>query len=99
MSKARVQETPADVDDHFQQADSATVKHEETTNPEEAMRKKIDAEVAKYHRMPKKYIGFTIKYRCFWLVLNLISLSSQGVMAWLGVRVLNNEHEQQSVVY
>ena len=39
MSKAKVKESPADFDDHFQDADTATVKHEETTNPEEAMKK------------------------------------------------------------
>ena len=63
------------------------------------MEDQIKKEQGMYVRMPPKYIAFTIKFKKFWILLNLISIASSCVMAWLGVRVNTREYEQKSVGY
>ena len=43
--------------------------------------------------MPKKYIGFTIKHKCFWLMLNLFNILASAGNAAGTVLILGREHE------
>ena len=73
-------------DDNFKNAEAELL--------DENMKARILAEQEKYgHRMPKKYIGFTVKHSCFWLVLNLLNILFSGANAAGSVLILGREHE------
>ena len=39
-------------------------------------------------RMPHKYIKFTVKYRCFWIAINLFNIIASVIMATAGIMIL-----------
>ena len=86
-------------DDKFEEADKAIAKHEQSQSPDEALKKRIDEEVAKYPRMPAKYVAFTLKFKTFWFWLNIFNIVTSGVMAFGGVRIMKREQDAQSLSY
>ena len=61
-----------------------------------ALEERILREQEKYHRMPPRYIGFTIRYRSFWLGLNVFNLLSSAAMAYGCIAILGREREAES---
>ena len=81
-----------DKDDDFQNA--------ENLNTEEALKEKIEAEIERLNGpkddkgvrekggLPDKYIGFTVRYKCFWIWLNLFNIATSIAMAVGAVLIL-----------
>ena len=82
------------VDDDFQNA--------ENLNTEEAMQAKIDAELDRVNgprdeatnkrlnrKLPDKYVAFTVRYKCFWIWLNLFNVATSIAMAVGGSMILS----------
>ena len=44
-------------------------------------------------KMPKKYIKFTVKYRCFWACMNIFNILSSAGMCVGSVMILGAEKE------
>jgi len=59
---------------------------------------KIKAEQEKYHRMPPRYVAFTIKHKVFWKWLNVFNFVSSGAMAYGTVKILNVEHDSSKFI-
>ena len=84
-----------DKDDDFQNA--------ENLNTEEALKEKIEAEILRVNgpadekgvrengRLPDKYVGFTVRYKCFWIWLNLFNIATSIAMACGGVLILGQD--------
>ena len=49
--------------------------------------------------MPPKYVAFTVKFKSFWIWLNIFNFLTSGLMAFGGVRILKREQDQSSVNY
>ena len=82
-------------DDKFKKADVEVAEHKEQNDPDEALKAKIKAEQEKYPNMPPKYVAFTIKWRCFWLVVNLIGIAASVGMAVGSVMILGRENDDK----
>ena len=91
-----------DKDDDFKNAD--VVEQEEVEKAEEeVLQEKIDAELERVNgpkneegireaaRLPDKYVGFTIRYKCFWIWINLFNIATSVAMATGGVMILGQE--------
>ena len=86
-----------DKDDDFQNA--------ENLNTEEALKEKIEAEILRVNgpadekgirenaRLPDKYVGFTVRYKCFWIWLNLFNIATSIAMASGAVLILGMEQD------
>ena len=81
-------------DDDFQNA--------ENLDTEEAMLAKIEAELDRVNgprdpetnkrlnrKLPDKYVGFTVRYKCFWIWLNLFNIATSIAMALGGAMILS----------
>ena len=49
--------------------------------------------------MPPRYVGFTVKHRKFWILLNLFLIGASVGMAYGSVKLLNRDRVQTSVAY
>ena len=86
-----------DKDDDFQNADNL--------NTEEALQERIEAEIERINgpkddkgirenaRLPDKYVGFTIRYKCFWIWLNLFNIATSIAMATGAVLILGQDQD------
>ena len=84
-----------DKDDDFQNA--------ENLNTEEALKEKIEAEILRLNGpkdekgvrekggLPDKYIGFTVRYKCFWIWRNLFNIATSIAMAVGAVLILGED--------
>ena len=83
------------LDDAFNEADIEAGK----ADPEQAMDDKVKAEQEKYPNMPPKYVRFTVKFRCFWAMLNVFNIIASMGMAAGSVLILGREHDPKTQVY
>ena len=63
------------------------------------MEARVKAEQHKFPNLPAKYVGFTVKFKCFWIWINVISLLMSAGMATGSVLILGREHDQKSIAY
>ena len=57
------------------------------------MRQKIEYEQDKFSNMPPRYIKFTIRHKCFWILLNLSNIVLSCVMAAGSVYILGKDQD------
>ena len=76
-------------DDDFKTADKAA----EVADPDAALLERVKAEQEKYPRLPPKYVGFTIRFRSFWLWLNIFNILMSGGMIYGSVAILRRPHD------
>ena len=93
----------ADKDDDFQNA--------ENLDTEEALKERIEAEILRVNgpadekgiradgKLPDKYVGFTIRYKCFWIWLNLFNIATSIAMAVGGALILSQDQDQSTLSY
>ena len=55
----------------------------------EEMKARIAVEQAKYDSMPPRYIRFTIRFRCFWVLLNIFNIVTSVLMGMGTVLILS----------
>ena len=68
-------------------------------NPDEALADRIKKEQEKFPKLPPKYVGFTIKFKSFWIWMNLFNIAMSGAMIYGSVAILGREHDQQTTSY
>ena len=66
---------------------------------DEELQVRIKAEQAKFPGLPPKYVGFTIKFKCFWIWVNIFGILSSAAMAAGSILILGREHEEVSMSY
>ena len=49
--------------------------------------------------MPPKYVRFTIKFRCFWAMINVFNIFASAAMAFGAVKILSKERDPKTQVY
>ena len=87
--------------DDFKPAEDATIDAAPLVEeaPEEKMKRLVKAEQDRFPRMPPRYVGFTVKHKRFWILLNLFLLFASAGMAVGSVKILGRDREQKSVTY
>ena len=78
----------ADLDDNYQSTRSNN-NPEDKLEMSEEMKARITAEQAKYDSMPPLYIRFTIRFRCFWILLNIFNIVTSVLMGMGTVLILS----------
>ncbi len=76
-------------DDNFKAAETAV----EPTDPEAALIVRVKAEQEKYPKLPPKYVGFTIKFKGFWMWMNIFNILMSSGMIYGSVAILNRPHD------
>ncbi len=76
-------------DDNFKAAETAV----EPTDPEAALIERVKAEQEKYPKLPPKYVGFTIKFKGFWMWMNIFNILMSSGMIYGSVAILNRPHD------
>ena len=97
-------------DDDFQR--SEVVEQGEIDKQVEVdMQERVEAEIVRINgeknaegirekaRLPDKYVGFTIRYKCFWIWINLFNIVTSIAMATGGVLILGMESDQSTLSY
>ena len=57
------------------------------------LEERVKAEQAKFPNLPPKYVGFTIRYKCFWIVMNLIGILTSAAMGAGSVMIMKRDHD------
>ena len=87
-----------DMDDQFKNADTLKdqtpkVKDPNLYSPE--MEAKVKAEVAKYPRIPAKYVAFTVRFKCFWIGVNVLGILTSTAFAAGSVLILGSKPAEE----
>ena len=59
---------------------------------------KVRVEQAKFPHLPPKYIAFTVRFRCFWILINFVAILASAAMATGTILVLGKEHKSEIVL-
>ena len=98
------------IDDGFKNADNVEQEFDDEA-AEEALQERIDAELERVNgpkndagirenaKLPDKYVGFTIRYRCFWIWINLFNIATSVAMSTGAVMILGLESDQSTMSY
>ena len=76
------------------------------------MQERVDAEIERVNgpineltnvrdnaKLPDKYVGFTIRYKCFWIWMNLFNIFTSIAMAVGAVEILSADQDQSTMSY
>ena len=86
-----------DSEDQFKNVNTKVAKDPKIVDAD--LDARVKAEQAKFPNLPPKYVGFTVKFKCFWIWINVFGILSSIAMASGSLMILGADQKANSFAY